>query len=156
MQSFQLVLAVVFFVSGTCVLGFKLSAGRFSANMASRSICSTRNMMCEAGVGEDLEFAEEDVKSREIDRVLKIIDEMKLEIQTVRDNKVADDEQVKINDEEFGDEIARVKKEFARIKERSYEEAKQASNEANAKALTEVLPITDNYNRARPLFVRIK
>ena len=112
--------------------------------------------MCEAGVGEDLEFAEEDVKSREIDRVLKIIDEMKLEIQTVRDNKVADDEQVKINDEEFGDEIARVKKEFARIKERSYEEAKQASNEANAKALTEVLPITDNYNRARPLFVRIK
>ena len=55
-------------------------------------------------------------------------------------------------DSEFGEEIARVKKEFARMKERSYEEAQAETMEAKAKALVDVLPITDNFFRAKPLF----
>ena len=55
-------------------------------------------------------------------------------------------------DDEYGSEIARIKKEFSRMKDRSYEEAVDISNKAKADALKEILPITDNYFRARKVF----
>lgn len=58
-------------------------------------------------------------------------------------------------EEEFGDEITRIKKEFARIKERSIEEAVEISNKAKSDALKEVLPITDNYKRAKGIIMLI-
>ena len=69
--------------------GFRPSARRFSAKGAiSRSLRMCEELS-EAGVAMD--FAEEDVTSREIERVLKKMDELQLEIKTVRDNKAADE-----------------------------------------------------------------
>ena len=39
------------------------------------------------------------------------------------------------------------------MKERSYEETREATNQAKIAALKEVLPITDNYFRARQVFL---
>lgn len=53
---------------------------------------------------------------------------------------------------EFGEEIRRINKEFNRMKERSIEEASFESQKARADALKEILPITDNYFRAKSVF----
>ena len=49
-------------------------------------------------------------------------------------------------------QITRIKKEFARMKERSIEEAVDVANKAKSDALKDILPITDNYFRAKGLF----
>ena len=46
-------------------------------------------------------------------------------------------------------QIARIKREFARMKERAFEEATDISNKAKLDAIKEVLPVTDNYYRAK-------
>ena len=48
-------------------------------------------------------------------------------------------------DEQYGSEISRIQKEFARMKERSYEEATEISNKAKIDALKQILPIADGY-----------
>lgn len=105
------------------------------------------------GSGDDeTEFKEEDVKSKEIDRLLKKIEATENEITATINQREKDDVTLKELEAEFGDEIARVKKEYARMKERSYEESQAETLEAKSKALSDVLPITDNFFRAKPLF----
>lgn len=104
------------------------------------------------GSGDDDEFKEEDVKSKEIDRLLKKIETTESEITATISQREKDDVTLKELDAEFGDEITRIKKEYARMKERSYEEAQAQTLEAKSKALSDVLPITDNFFRAKPLF----
>lgn len=64
------------------------------------------------------------------------------------------DEQATLDqlEQEYGPEIARVKKEFARMKERSYEESAAAVKKARVEAIREILPLTDNYLRAKKVF----
>ena len=45
-----------------------------------------------------------------------------------------------------------MKKEFARMKERSIEEATNEANAARANALKEILPMADNYARAKAIY----
>ena len=104
----------------------------------------------DSGDGED--FKEADVKSKEIDRLLAKIEATQNEINSTISQREKDEVTLKELDSEFGEEIARVKKEFARMKERSYEEAQTETKDAKAKALIDVLPITDNFFRAKPLF----
>ena len=59
-------------------------------------------------------------------------------------------------DSEFGEEIARVRKEFARMKERAVEESTEILAAAKAGAVKEVLPISDNYARAKTVFEPIE
>ena len=102
--------------------------------------------------GDGNDFNESDVKSKEIDRLVAKIETTQNEITSTISQREKDEVTLKELDSEFGDEIARVKKEFARMKERSYEEAQTESKDAKAKALMDVLPITDNFLRAKPLF----
>jgi molecular chaperone GrpE len=55
-------------------------------------------------------------------------------------------------EQEYGSEINRVRKEFARMKERSYEEAAAAVYKARVDAIREILPVGDNYMRAKKVF----
>ncbi len=98
------------------------------------------------------DFKEADVKSKEIERLMAKIETTQNEIISTISQREKDEVTLKELDSEFGEEIARVKKEFARMKERSYEEAQAETKEAKAKALVDVLPITDNFFRAKPLF----
>ena len=101
---------------------------------------------------DDNEFKDEDVKSKEIDRLLRKIETTESEVTATIAQREKDEGTLKELDAEFGDEISRVKKEYARMKERSYEESKAETLEAKSKALSDVLPITDNFFRAKPLF----
>ena len=63
------------------------------------------------------------------------IEELQETISSVRNNIKQEEEDFSKLDQEYGTEIARVKKEFARIKERSYEEASAISDAAKIAAL---------------------
>lgn len=98
-------------------------------------------------------FSESDVMShKSIKRLLENLETLNNEIGQSIETREKDEEELKKLDDEYGSEIARVKKEFARMKERSFEEAKAESDKAKVDALKEILPVTDNYLRARPLF----
>jgi molecular chaperone GrpE len=97
-------------------------------------------------------FDDQEVTSDEIVRLRKKINDINKMITDVREQKKAEEEELKKLDAEFGGEIARIKKEFARIKERSIEESVEIANKARADALKEVLPITDNFARAKAVF----
>ena len=111
------------------------------------------NMVGEGGEVKDRPtFTDEELDSKEIKRMKKKIEELQSTITSVKEEtNIVQETYVKL-DEEFGSEIARVKKEFARMKERSYEEAVEATNKAKIDALKEILPITDNFDRARQVF----
>ena len=101
---------------------------------------------------ETVMFEDQEVTSKEIEKLRKKIDELNASITTARDQRAEEEKLLEQLDAEFGGEIARIKKEFARMKERSIEEAVEISNKAKSDALKEVLPITDNYYRAKTLF----
>jgi molecular chaperone GrpE len=96
--------------------------------------------------------AVEEISSPEIIRLTKKLESLSLTLATIKEEKLSLEKDLAKLDEEYGSEITRIKKEFARMKERSYEEAREAANKAKIDALKEVLPITDNYFRARQLF----
>lgn len=97
-------------------------------------------------------FENREVTSDEIVRLRKKIENMSSSITSIKEERKLEEAEYKKLDDEFGDEIARIKKEFARIKERSVEEAVDISNQAKISALKEVLPITDNYSRAKSIY----
>ena len=100
----------------------------------------------------DKDAPDEELTSKEITRLKNKLTELSKLISETKEMKAIEEAEIKKLDAEFGDEIARVKKEFSRMKERSIEEAVEASNAAKISALKEVLPITDNYFRAKSLF----
>ena len=97
-------------------------------------------------------FEGQEVTSVEIDRLRKKIEETNAMTETVRAQRGEEEKILEQLEQEFGGEIARIKKEFARMKERAIEEALEISNKAKSDALKEVLPITDNYYRAKTVF----
>ena len=93
-----------------------------------------------------------EITSKEIVRLLKKIEDVQSDINTIK-TEIQQEESLLVKlDDEYGSEITRIKKEFARMKERSFEEATEISNQAKVGALKEVLPITDNYFRAKSVF----
>lgn len=101
------------------------------------------------GSNDDLKV---ELSSPVITSSLNKIDSIKKSIEEVKSNIKSESGELSKLEAEYGSEIARVKKEFARIKERSYEEAAAISSAAKLAALKEVLPITDNYFRAKKVF----
>jgi molecular chaperone GrpE len=90
--------------------------------------------------------------NREISRLERKLAETEKSIEEV---KVAQAEERKLIanlDSEYGAEISRIKKEFARMKERAIEEAVAVVTDAKVAAVKEVLPIQDNYARAKQVF----
>lgn len=102
--------------------------------------------------GEVLDLSEENLQSAAIEKLKNKNSELQTNIEATREEILAVEKQIVVLDEEYGSEITRIKKEFARIKERSYEEAVEISNKAKVDALKEVLPINDNWGRAKQLF----
>ena len=100
-------------------------------------------------------FEEQVVTSDEIVKLRKKIDNLNSSITNIREERKIEEAELAKLEAEFGDEIIRIKKEFARIKERSIEEAVDISNKAKIDALKEVLPITDNYYRAKSVYLPI-
>ena len=107
-----------------------------------------------------LQAAEEDfptfegkiVTSDEIVKLRKKLENLNVSIEGIRAERTIQETELAKLDAEFGDEIARIKKEFSRIKERSVEEAVEISNKAKIDALKDVLPIADNYYRAKTVY----
>lgn len=94
----------------------------------------------------------ENVSSKEIERLETILSELQQKVEVV--DKEISSEQAELTrlDNEYGSEIARVKKEFNRIKERAGEESREAFKNAKVDAIKAVLPITDNYLRAKQVY----
>lgn len=97
-------------------------------------------------------FEGKEITSDEITKLRKKIENLNTVIASVREERTVEEAELAKLEAEFGDEITRIKKEFARIKERSVEEAVEISNKAKIDALKEVLPITDNYYRAKSVY----
>ena len=85
---------------------------------------------CESSTDNNLDLSEENLKSPEITKKLKKIEDLTNTLENVRKEIKEEDEMFAKLDAEYGSEIARVKKEFSRMKERSYEEATEISNAA--------------------------
>lgn len=139
-------LVLCVFAIGTLQIGgFSLVHNRFATQARGRLVLRcTENVVPDEG---------SKIESKEITRLEKRIEELKGLIAGVRETRSQDETELKNLDKEYGGEIARIKKEFARMKERSWEEASEIDASAKVSALKEVLPITDNYNRAKSLFV---
>lgn len=75
-------------------------------------------------------------------------------LSSLREERALLDTELQTLDQEYGSEITRIKKEFSRMKERFYEESRDINDKSKVDALKEVLPITDNYYRARQLFTQ--
>jgi molecular chaperone GrpE len=103
--------------------------------------------LCNPGTTEIVE-----VTSPAITKLSRRLEELSKTLDVLKEEHQKAEKELEALDVEYGGEIARIKKEFSRMKERSYEETKTASDEAKINALKEVLPITDNYYRAKPLF----
>jgi molecular chaperone GrpE len=97
-------------------------------------------------------FEGKELQSDEITKLRKKIDDISVIINGVREERKIEEAELTKLEEEFGSEITRIKKEFSRIKERSIEEATDTSNKAKSDALKEVLPIADNYGRAKSVY----
>ena len=89
---------------------------------------------------ESSEIDHEDLTSPEIIRLKSKIDELSASILFTQGSRKAAEIELQQLDEEYGSEIARVKKEFARMKERSIEESTDILNKAKTDALKEVFP----------------
>ena len=94
----------------------------------------------------------DDITSPEIERLNKKLETLSSTLTNLKDERKVVDEELAKLDNEYGSEITRIKKEFSRMKERSYEETRDLANKAKIDALKEVLPITDNYFRAKQVF----
>jgi molecular chaperone GrpE len=92
------------------------------------------------------------VTSRKIEKLNKEIDELNEQLLVIENSRKRDQETLKKLEDEYGSEIERVKKEFARIKERSFEEARELTKKAKVDAIKEILPVTDNFMRAKQVY----
>lgn len=110
---------------------------------------SPKKLYCSVDAGGNVE---QELNSPSIAASLSKIEALKKSLEDVRGIIKKENEELSKLDAEYGSEIARIKKEFSRIKERSYEEATEISSAAKIAALKEVLPITDNFFRAKKVF----
>lgn len=98
----------------------------------------------------------DEITSPEIEKLNTKLENLSKTLSSMQDDRNAVDAELEKLDQEYGSEISRIKREFSRMKERSYEETRDLANKAKIDALKEVLPITDNYFRAKQLFVPIQ
>lgn len=141
-----LLLFVVFMTMGTCSLGWLGVARTHCLRTKKTRLFHTESDDDASAISTD------NLSSPEITRLQAKIMDIQTNIDAVRAEAQQEKSKLKALDDEYGSEIARVKKEFARMKERAYEEATSVSNKAKVDAIKEVLPIADNYMRAKAIF----
>ncbi|RYH31154.1 nucleotide exchange factor GrpE [archaeon] len=129
-------------------------------NPLTKKLCSKQedndvaNDQVESSFDEDNlhDSGDEELNSPEIRRLIAKIADVEKQIENIASETDNERKMLEQLNKQYGGEIARIKKEFARMKERSYEESVEVSNQAKMDALKEVLPITDNYYRVKQLF----
>ena len=94
--------------------------------------------------------------TRRIDDMKNKMNEMEIEINNIKKEKIIDEEQINVLNSEYGEEIVRIKKEFTRMKERAIEESAEAVSKAKTDAVKEILSLSDNYLRAKNIFEPIE
>lgn len=129
---------------------FGFTSYQFSRSLVHRKVSTIK--WCTEGSPQSKQFSAETLTSPTIEKLLSSIEDVRSSIQKTRLEVGAANEEVRKADEEYGPEVSRVRKEFARMKERSHVEAEALSNKAKAAALKEVLPILDTYSQAKKLF----
>lgn len=92
------------------------------------------------------------ITSRKIEKLTKEIKELEETLVSLKEVRAKDEEALKGLNQEYGSEIERIKREFARIKERSYEEARDLTMKAKVDAVKEILPVTDDYFRVKKIY----
>ena len=92
------------------------------------------------------------ISSHKITKLMHKIEETEAEIASIKELTKTENEELMQLKAQYGSEIERVTKEFKRIKERSYEESRELSKKAKADAIKEILPISDNFLRAKQIF----
>lgn len=117
------------------------------ASLTVGKVGKSRLLLCN-----DVQPDQIEISSPKIEKLRQEIEVTQGLIASVREAHELEKQTLQQLDIEYGSEIARIKKEFARIKERAVEESLDISNKAKTDALKEVLPITDNYFRAKQLF----
>ena len=80
-------------------------------------------------------FEDQEVTSKEIERLRKKSEELVASIATVKEQRAEEEKLLEQLEAEFGGEISRIKKEFARMKERAIEESVEISNTAKSDLL---------------------
>lgn len=108
-----------------CVHGFQLHVLRRSR---SKYFASTEN---NEGVTEEVQV----ISSSLIERYTKQIEELTASIAATKDERKLEEIELDKLDAEYGGEITRIKKEFARMKERSIEESLDISNKAKVRTV---------------------
>jgi molecular chaperone GrpE len=144
MMNMSLLSLAVIFATFSSASSFTLSSHRQPRSTIRFQLNSADNEMPS--------FEGKEITSDEIIKLRKKIENLNTVIASVREERTVEEAELAKLEAEFGDEITRIKKEFARIKERSVEEAVEISNKAKIDALKEVLPITDNYYRAKSVY----
>lgn len=124
---------------------------RSFSRRAIRTVNSIDPLFCVETSEETEDLSEENLMSGTIVKFKKQIEETLAKTEEIKEEIAEVEKNLENLDAEFGSEIARVKKEFSRIKERSYEEAVVLTNKARAEAVKEILPVTDNFGRAKAL-----
>lgn len=98
---------------------------------------------------ETVNYKEEELDSKEIQRLKKKLDDTFSQIDMVQNLIESEKKNIEELDKEYGPEVQRIKKEFARIKERTLQESTDIVNKAKIDAVKEMLLVADNYLRAK-------
>jgi len=140
--------AFLFILNISCVFGWK--SFQYSRSLVHRKGSTVK--WCTEASQQSNKFSAETLTSPAIEKLLASIEDVKSSIQKTRLEIDAVNEELRKANDEYAPEVNRVRKEFARMKERSLVEAEALSNKAKAAALKEVLPILDTYSQAKKLF----
>lgn len=145
-------------VANSCLNKYKVHIKKtlFSSKIIKTCLFSNNENNYDNLTENEFNIAEDQLESKTISNLLKKIDEINLDINNTKNEiKIYEEEYNKLNDE-YGSEITRVKKEFSRMKERSIEESVEIISKAKVDALKDVLPINDNYFRAKSIYQNIE
>lgn len=140
------------FISSTGSSSSKVSSNNFRLYAKKTNKAAENKEENDNASSEVVVIPESELSSPKITKYLKQIEEHNASLNSITREIGELEQEYNRLDKEYGSEIARVKKEFIRMKERAIEESTEIISKAKMDALKEVLPINDNYYRAKGLY----
>lgn len=99
---------------------------------------------------------EEEITSPQIKSLRKKILDTEALIKSISADTDKINQEIKQLDIQYGDQIDTINQDFARLKQRSHQEAKEVNFRAKADAIKEVLPITDSFFKYKELYAKLQ
>ena len=103
----------------------------------------------------DTHLEESVITSPKIEQLRKKILESQQLIQTITNDTIKIQNEIKQLDEQYGDQIAMISQDFSRVKQRSLQEKKEVQFRAKSDALKEVFPVCDSFYQYNKLYDRL-